>query len=81
MWSGHVNVQPEAEAAGMAPGRALGVGCGEGGDAIWLAQHGWEVTASDFADATLGQGRPNTPPKREPARASIPSRDSLWSNL
>ena len=51
VWSGRVNVQLEAEAADLTPGRALDVGCGEGGDALWLAQHGWQVTASDFADA------------------------------
>ena len=45
----------EAEAADLAPGRALDVGCGEGGDALWLAQHGWQVTASDFADAALAR--------------------------
>ena len=55
VWSGRVNVQLEAEAAGLAPGRALDVGCGEGGDALWLAQHGWQVTASDFADAALAR--------------------------
>ena len=53
VWSGHVNVQLEAEAADLTPGRALDVGCGEGGDALWLAQQGWVVTASDFADAAL----------------------------
>ena len=53
VWSGRVNVQLEAEAADLTPGRALDVGCGEGGDALWLAQHGWQVTASDFADAAL----------------------------
>ena len=55
VWSGRVNVQLEAEAADLAPGRALDVGCGEGGDALWLAQHGWQVTASDFADAALAR--------------------------
>ena len=53
VWSGRVNVQLEAEATDLTPGRALDVGCGEGGDALWLAQHGWQVTASDFADAAL----------------------------
>ncbi|WP_210502886.1 bifunctional NAD(P)/FAD-dependent oxidoreductase/class I SAM-dependent methyltransferase [Nocardioides xinjiangensis] len=53
VWSGRVNVQLAAEAASLAPGRALDVGCGEGGDAVWLAERGWDVTAVDFADAAL----------------------------
>lgn len=55
IWSGKVNAQLEAEVADLAPGRALDVGCGEGGDALWLAERGWQVTASDFADAALAR--------------------------
>jgi thioredoxin reductase len=55
VWSGRVNVQLQTEATDMAPGRALDVGCGEGGDALWLAARGWEVTAVDFADAALAR--------------------------
>ncbi len=53
VWSGRVNVQLAAEAPSLTPGRALDIGCGEGGDAIWLASQGWAVTAVDFADAAL----------------------------
>ncbi|SEB59246.1 Thioredoxin reductase [Nocardioides exalbidus] len=55
VWSGKVNAQLAAEAADLTPGRALDVGCGEGGDVLWLAERGWEVTASDFAEAALAR--------------------------
>lgn len=42
-----------AEIAGETPGRALDVGCGVGNDAIWLASHGWKVTAVDISQAAL----------------------------
>lgn len=39
------------------PGRALDAGCGTGGDALWLAAHGWHVTALDVSPTALEQGR------------------------
>lgn len=33
----------------LPPGVALDIGCGTGTNAIFLAQHGWQVTALDFA--------------------------------
>ena len=41
---------PELEAFIQAhtAGRALDLGCGTGTNAIYMAQHGWEVTAVDF---------------------------------
>jgi thioredoxin reductase/SAM-dependent methyltransferase len=53
IWSGRVNPQLEAEAAGLEPGRALDVGSGEGADAIWLAKRGWSVTGIDFSAVAL----------------------------
>ncbi len=41
------------EVAGLQPGRALDVGCGEGADAVWLAGRGWEVTALDVSQVAL----------------------------
>jgi len=57
MWSGRPNGRLVAEVAGLAPGRALDVGCGEGADAIWLAGRGWQVTAIDVSDVALGRAR------------------------
>jgi 2-polyprenyl-3-methyl-5-hydroxy-6-metoxy-1,4-benzoquinol methylase len=49
VWSGNPNPQLVAEASALTPGTALDVGCGEGGDVIWLAQQGWRVTGADFS--------------------------------
>lgn len=56
LWSGHPNPNLVTEAAGLAPGSALDVGCGEGADAIWLAGHGWQVTAVDISTVALARG-------------------------
>jgi SAM-dependent methyltransferase len=53
VWSGDPNPQLVAEVAGRPPGRALDVGCGEGADAIWLAQQGWAVVAADISSVAL----------------------------
>ncbi len=37
LWSGRPNAALVAEVAGLAVGRVLDVGCGEGADAVWLA--------------------------------------------
>ncbi len=53
VWSGAPNGALVAEVAGLAPGRALDVGCGEGADAVWLSARGWEVTALDVSQVAL----------------------------
>jgi SAM-dependent methyltransferase len=37
------------------PGRAVDLGAGHGGDALWLASLGWHVTAVDGAAVALGR--------------------------
>ncbi|MFC4120854.1 bifunctional NAD(P)/FAD-dependent oxidoreductase/class I SAM-dependent methyltransferase [Nonomuraea zeae] len=53
LWSGQPNEILAREAAGLTPGRALDLGSGEGGDAIWLAGLGWRVTAADISGVAL----------------------------
>ncbi|MDF1605072.1 class I SAM-dependent methyltransferase [Nocardioides sp. YIM 152315] len=52
-WSGRPNAVLVVEASDLRPGRVVDLGCGEGGDAIWLAEQGWQVTAIDFSEAGL----------------------------
>lgn len=53
MWSGNPNGALVQEISGVVPGRALDVGAGEGGDALWLAEQGWTVTANDISRRSL----------------------------
>lgn len=66
MWSGHPSPHVVAEVAALVPGSAVDVGCGEGADAIWLAGHGWRVTAVDMSAVAL---------ERAAARAAEPGAD------
>ncbi|MGW2510625.1 class I SAM-dependent methyltransferase [Streptomyces scopuliridis] len=52
-WDARVNPLLAETAAPLRPGTALDLGCGAGGDAIWLAQQGWYVTAVDISATAL----------------------------
>jgi SAM-dependent methyltransferase len=41
----------------IAPGRALDLGCGTGSNAIFLAQHGFDVTAVDYAASAIDKAK------------------------
>ncbi|MER7765199.1 bifunctional NAD(P)/FAD-dependent oxidoreductase/class I SAM-dependent methyltransferase [Streptomyces sp. NPDC097619] len=56
-WSGNPNGTLVHEATGLTPGRALEVGTGEGADALWLAERGWKVTATDISGNALARVR------------------------
>jgi SAM-dependent methyltransferase len=57
VWSATPNQFVAAELAGLRPGRALDLACGEGRNALWLAERGWQVTAVDFSRVALDKGR------------------------
>lgn len=56
-WSGSPNPVLVTEASSLHTGRALDIGSGEGGDALWLASRGWQVTAVDIAVNALTKAR------------------------
>lgn len=53
LWSGKVNAVVMTETGDLATGRALDIGCGEGGDALWLAGRGWRVDGVDVSRVAL----------------------------
>lgn len=56
VWSNSPNRWLMEVADQLVPGTVADVGCGEGADAIWLAQRGWTVTALDFSESALRTG-------------------------
>ncbi|MFI6576756.1 methyltransferase domain-containing protein [Nocardiopsis sp. NPDC050513] len=54
-WSGRPNPVLVETAHAIAPGTALDLGSGGGGDAVWLAARGWRVTAADISATALSR--------------------------
>ena len=63
-------------AAGLKPGRALCIGAGEGRNAVWLAQQGWEVTALDESSVGLERRRGWRQTRASPSGRLPPTRRS-----
>ena len=57
IWTGRPNPLLVELAGPLVPGRALDLGCGEGGDSVWLAAQGWTTTAVDVAPTALARTR------------------------
>lgn len=57
VWSATPNQWVEQVAAGLAPGRVLDLAGGEGRNALWLAERGWQATVVDFSQVGLDRAR------------------------
>ncbi len=57
LWRTEPNVFLVSEVGDMTPGRALDVACGEGRNAVWLAERGWQVDAVDFSEVAIERAR------------------------
>lgn len=57
VWGVRPNQWVEQELTDLPAGRALDIACGEGRNALWLADRGWQVTALDFSLVGLDKAR------------------------
>lgn len=53
LWTATPNRFLVSETDLLPPGRALDLACGEGRNAVWLAERGWTVTGVDFSSVAL----------------------------
>jgi len=56
-WPAEPNEFVEEELAGLEPGTAVDLACGEGRNAVWLAERGWQVTGVDFSSVAIDRAR------------------------
>jgi SAM-dependent methyltransferase len=75
LWAVKPNRFLVAEVAGLEPGRALDLACGEGQNAIWLATLGWEVTGVDYSEVAIAKARARA--ERDGARVDFVCGDLL----
>ncbi|MDA8315586.1 MAG: class I SAM-dependent methyltransferase [Actinomycetota bacterium] len=57
LWRAEPNMFLVAETADLEPGTVLDVACGEGRNAVWLAERGWKATGVDFSAVALAKAR------------------------
>jgi SAM-dependent methyltransferase len=57
IWTAEPNRFLVAETETLAPGRAIDLACGEGRNAIWLAERGWQAVGTDFSEVGLQKAR------------------------
>ena len=57
VWTSTPNQFLVSEVLGLPPGRAVDLACGEGRNAVWLAEQGWKVTGVDFSPGGLAKAQ------------------------
>lgn len=57
VWSAGPNTFVVERVAPFPSGRALDVACGEGRNALWLAEQGWDVVGIDFSEVGIAKAR------------------------
>jgi SAM-dependent methyltransferase len=57
LWSAEPNRFLVEATRDLRPGSALDVACGEGRNAVWLAERGWRPTGVDFSAVALAKAR------------------------
>lgn len=57
LWSAEPNVFVADRLGALDPGVGLDLASGEGRNAIWLAERGWDMTAVDFSEVAIERGR------------------------
>jgi len=72
VWSGRPNASLVSAVEPLPAGRALDLGCGEGGDSVWLASHGWTVTGVDISETAVARAR------EAATRAGVPAERLRW---
>jgi SAM-dependent methyltransferase len=75
VWSGRVNAAFAEIVEPLKPGTALDLGCGEGGDAMWLAERGWQVVAVDISQTALQRAAEDAHARRVGNRIEFQSHD------
>lgn len=57
VWSGKVNDTTAGIVAEFTPGSVIDLGCGEGGDVLWMAEQGWQAHGLDISTTAIERAR------------------------
>jgi SAM-dependent methyltransferase len=69
-----------ATAAKFRPGKVLDLACGAGRNTVWLAEHGWQVTAVDGAPSAIEMLRERTAARGVKVDAQVSSKIANLQN-